>query len=435
MLQRKVEDLLLKWKNTEGHNPLVIKGCRQCGKTFSVLKFARENYKNVIALDFYRNPNYGAVFSGSLETDELCMRLSAMFGTSAKFEAGKTVIVLDEIQECPEARTALKFFKLDGRFDVIATGSLLGVSGYGTPKPIPVGYESIIEMRPLDFEEFLWANGITPDIVDYLRNCMENVTPVQEAIHLRMRELLLQYMITGGMPRAVETFVNTLLPGEVLKLQREIVHDYRDDMVKYAFGNDKAKIRDCFDSIPSQLAKENKKFIYSLVQKNAGSSKFAGAIQWIEDAGIVSRCYNLSAFELPFSGNADKSCFKLYVNDIGLFVSMLEDGTQADILEGKLHIYKGALYEALIADMLMKAGHKLYYYRKDSGLEIDFAVRYKGQCVPVEVKATSGNAKSLKTILAHTEKYHTELGIKLGDYNVGQAGNVITLPLYMAMFL
>ena len=436
MLKRKIEQKLIEWKNTINHKPLIIKGCRQCGKTFSVIDFAKKNYKNVVYLNFFENPDYISVFTGSLEVNNIIMMLSALLGSDAVFEENETVLILDEIQECPEARTALKFFRIDGRYDVIGTGSLLGVKGYGKePKSIPVGSETVIDMYPLDFEEFLWANGIEVPIIEMLNNNLEMETPIPEALHKRMRQLLLQYTVVGGMPDVVQTFINTKQMDEVLQIQRDIIRSYEDDMVKYAEKKDKANIKECFQSIPKQLSKENKKFQYSVIKKGTTASKYAGSLQWIEDAGIITRCYNLSITELPLDGNAEKDIFKVYMSDCGLFVSMLEDGTQYDILSGNLYGYKGAIFENLIADIFIKMGRKLYYYHKDSGLEVDFVIRYNGECTLVEVKATSGNVKSTKTILKHPEKYHINSAIKLGDYNVGRMGQILTLPLYMAFLL
>ena len=436
MLKRKIEQRLTAWKNTPNKKPLIIKGCRQCGKTFSVLEFAKRNYTHVVYLNFFENPDYTSVFSGSLEIDNIIMMLSALLGKSAVFVPGETVIVLDEIQDCPEARTALKFFRIDGRFDVIGTGSLLGVKGYGKePKSIPVGSETVIDMYPLDFEEFLWANGISDALIQMLKQHLENETPVPEALHNRMRQLLLQYTIVGGMPDAVQTFVDTRQMDEVLRIQRDIVRSYEDDMVKYAERKDKSKIKECFQSIPKQLSKENKKFQYSVVKKGSTAAKYAGSLQWIEDAGIIARCYNLSITELPLDGNAVEDVFKVYMRDCGLFVSMLEDGTQFDILQGNLFGYKGAIFENLIADIFGKMGRKLYYFHKDSGLEVDFVIRHHGVCTLVEVKAATGNTKSTKTILRHPEKYHVHHAIKLGDYNVGRNEQILTLPLYMAFLL
>ena len=435
MLRRKIQDTLLQWKKTPGHKPLVIKGCRQCGKTFSVREFAKKYYKHEVYLNFLQDSSYASIFSGSLEVSHLVMMMSALL-PDAVFEAGRTVIILDEIQDCPDARTALKFFHLDGRFDVICTGSLLGVRGYGKePKSVPVGYETVIDMFPLDFEEFLWANGISEPMISILEECLRKESPVPEALHNRFRQLLLQYVVVGGMPEAVQLFVDTKQVGSVLQLQRDIIRSYEDDMIKYADKKDKGRIAECFQSIPKQLSKENKKFQYSVVRKGGTAAQYAGSLQWVEDAGIISRCYNLTLPELPLDGNAIEDIFKVYMKDTGLLISMLEDGTQFDVLQGNLYGYKGAIFENLIADFFAKMGRKLYYYHKDSGLEIDFVIRWRGECALVEVKAETGNAKSAATILKHPEKYHVNQCIKLGNYNVGRSGKILTLPLYMGFLL
>lgn len=444
MLKRKIEEELIAWKNDSNRKPLVIKGCRQCGKTFIVQKFAEENYANVVYLNFMQDSDYALAFEGSKRVDDIVMNLSAMIPQS-QFVANETCIIIDEIQECPAARTALKFFKMDGRYDIIATGSLLGVKGYGERRnssgnessktSIPVGYETIIDMYPLDFEEFLWANGISEAIIGKLTECLDSIQPVPEAIHQKMRQLILQYTVVGGMPSVVNTFVNTHNMGRVLTEQRGIVTEYEEDMVKYASDTDKPRIRECFESIPRQLSKEYKKFQYSTIRKGAKASQYTGSIQWIEDAGIITRCRNLTITELPLNGNAIDDCFKIYMADTGLFVSMLDDGTQFDIMQGNLHAYKGAIFENLVADIFTKMKRRLYYFRKDSGLEVDFVTRYKGECVLVEVKAKDGNIKSSKTILSHPEKYHVNHAIKLGDLNIGNSGQFLTLPLYMTFLL
>ena len=438
MFKRKIEKYLKEWKRDKNKMPLIIKGCRQCGKTFSVLDFARKNYEHVVYLDFFQHPECKSVFDGGLDIDTICMALSTLI-SDAEFIPGKTCIILDEIQECPRARTSLKFFKTDGRYDVICTGSLLGVNGYRTnvssDAPIPVGYETIIDMYPMDFEEWLWANGVKNMTIAYLRRCLDEVTPVQDAIHQRMRQLLLQYCIVGGMPRAVDIFMETHNMQSVMRMQRAIIEEYKVDMLKYAPQADKSRIRECFESIPRQLSKENKKFSYATVRPNGRGRDYQGSLQWIEDAGIVRRCYNLSIPELPLDGNSIPDQFKVYMADTGLFVSMLEPGTAADILKGNLLGYKGAIFENLVADIFGKMGRKLYYFRKDSGLEIDFVERYKGQSTLVEVKASNGNTKSTKTILDHPEKYHVTQAIKFGDVNIGVGKGMLILPQYMAFLL
>lgn len=436
MLKRKIEKTLLNWLNTENRNPLILKGCRQCGKTFSVLRFAQQHYKHVVYLNFFENPDYRTIFEGSLKVDDVVLMMSAFVGANVRFIPHETVIVLDEIQECPRARAALKFFKLDGRFDVLATGSLLGISGYRSEDySVPVGYETIIDMFPLDFEEFLWANGIEDSLIALLKQCLEEERPVPEALHQRMRDLLLQYVVVGGMPHIVDQFIKEKNVAFVREEQKLLIRSFEDDMVKYAQGADKSRIRECFESIPKQLARDNKKFQFSLIKKTARSNQYVGSLQWLEDTGLIRRCCNLTLPELPLEGNACHDKFKVYMADTGLFVGMLEDGTERDILQGDLFGYKGAIFENLVADFFIKMKRPLYYFQKDTGLEVDFIMRYKGEAVLLEVKATSGNTKSTRTILKHPEKYHVHSAIKLGDYNVGRREQLLTLPLYMGFLL
>ena len=441
MFRRKIEQVLLDWKKNMDKMPIVIKGCRQCGKTFSVLDFARKNYGNVVYLDFFLNPQYKSIFDDSLEIDNILVNISTLL-PNVRIVPGDTCFVFDEIQDCPRARTSLKFFKIDGRFDVICTGSLLGVSGYRSQDPdddrfapVPVGYEKIVEMYPMDFEEWLWTNGIQEAVFRKLEDCLSSLVPVPEVIHRRMTQLLQQYVIVGGMPRAVTTFMETHNIQEVVSVQNAIIEGYKTDMLKYAPQPDKPRIRECFESIPKQLSRENKKFAYAQVRANGRGRDYQGSLQWIEDAGIIRKCYNLEIPELPLDGNAISEQFKVYMADTGLFISMLERETAHDILNGNLFGYKGAIFENLIADIFGKMGRKLYYYRKDSGLEVDFVMRYDGECTLVEVKASSGNVKSTKTILAHPEKYHVSRAIKLGNFNIGTSDQITTLPLYMAFLL
>lgn len=442
MYRRKIESIFQSWLANPSHKPLVVKGVRQCGKTSSVVAFASKHFKNVVYLDFREHPDYKKFFTPNLEVDSIVMRLTAAM-PDVEIEARNTCFIFDEIQDCPRARGSLKYFHLDGRYDVMCAGSLLGVNGYKTSREkteddeasIPVGFEEIVNMYPMDFEEWLWANGIKDMDIEYLRKCLVNETPVEESLYDRFRNLLNQYIIVGGMPEVVTTFVETRQVGKVLAVQRRIVDDYKSDMVKYAMPTDKSRIRECFESIPAQLSREYKKFVYTVVRRGGRGRDYAGSLQWIEDAGIIRRCYNTMITELPLDGNRVQSEFKVYMADIGLLVSMLEDGTQSSILEGNLFTYKGAIIENLVADIFGKMGRKLYYYHKDGGVELDFLIRYKGYCTPVECKAVTGNAKSLRTVLNHPDKYHVASAIKLGDYNVGSNGQLLTLPLFMAFLL
>jgi len=450
MLKRKIEDTLVQWKSIAEHKPLVIMGIRQCGKTFITKHFAEKSYKTVIYINFIKQPERISVFTGAKDVDTILLNLSAQI-TGVTYMPGETCFIFDEIQECPEARTSLKFFREDRRFDVIATGSLLGVQGYGdelkrshrklagTKEPginsVPVGSEDIIEMHPLDFEEFLWANGLSTAVIEALRRCYREETPVPAGIHVALKNLLNLYVTVGGMPEAVNAFIRTNNMNEVSKVCQSILMEYRDDMVKYAPDKYKAHIRECFNSIPKQLAKENKKFQYSKIKPGGRAETYAGSLQWLEDAGIICRCYNTDITGLPMEGYAKENIFKVYMTDIGLLVEMLGGGTRADILQGNLGGFKGAIYENLMADTLCKKSQSLFYFQKDSGLELDFLVRMNGECVPLEVKAKSSKAKSAKTVLNHPEKYHVSQIIKFGDYNVGREGQLLTLPSYMQFLL
>ncbi|MDY6375437.1 MAG: ATP-binding protein [Succinivibrionaceae bacterium] len=445
MLKRKIERDLLEWKKTPGHMPVLIKGIRQCGKTFIARKFASEHYRHVVYVNFIQDKGKSEAFTGSKNIDRITLYLSAVI-PGAVFEPGQTCIILDEIQECPDARTSLKFFREDGRYDVIATGSLLGVMGYGSSRrkeqnpslgrnSVPVGSETIMAMYTLDFEEFLWANGIGEEVIAAVKQCFLAEKPVPGALHDVFRQLFFRYVAIGGLPAAVNAYLEKNNIGYVAKVCGSVLGEYKDDMVKYAPDDAKPRILECFSSIPAQLAKENKKFQYSVVRKNARASQYEGSLQWLEDAGIICRCYNVFCPELPLAGNRKNDVFKIYAADIGLLVQMLDAGVRADILHGRLLMYKGAIFESVMADFLHKKGQSLYYYQKDSGLELDFLIRQDGECVACEVKATGSKAKSLNTVIAHPETYHIHRALKFGDYNVGRSGDVLTLPAYMAMFL
>lgn len=443
MYKRKIERQLSEWKAMPNHKPLVVKGVRQCGKTTSVVQFAKQNYKDVVYLDFREHPEYRQFFEPNLDVTSIIMRMSAAPQLQHHdFTPGKTCMLFDEIQDCPLARASLKYFCLDGRYEVICTGSLLGVYGYKSNNgqedrmgSIPVGFEDILTMCPMDFEEYLWAAGVRPKIIDYIRDCYDKEIPVDISIHNTMRKHLLDYIVVGGMPEVVHSFIETPQFNIVLRVQKRIVDEYKADMIKYASPADKSRIIECFESIPAQLAKEYKKFTYTTIRKQARGRDYAGCLRWIEDAGIINRCYNIRTTELPLEGQREINEFKVYMADIGLLVSMMEPGTQQSIQQGNLGTYKGAIYENAVADMLSKVGRKLYYFHRDSGLELDFVVRHKGECMPLECKARSGKAKSLRTVLKNKDVYHVSHALKFGDYNVGRDGPLLTLPMYMTFLL
>lgn len=431
MLKRKIEKELICWKNKKDKMCLVIKGARQVGKTYIIDKFARENYKNYIYMNFDEKPSYKDIFEGNLDPETIIKQITVNI-PNVSLVPNKTIIFLDEIQNCPKARTALKFLSIDKRFDVIASGSLLGINYKEVPS-FPVGYVENIEMYSLDFEEFLWANGISEQAVEYIKEYFEKNEEVPKAMHDKMMELFREYIVVGGMPRVVSKFVETHNFSNVLKIQKDIIDNYLDDIAKYAVETEKAKARECFLSIPKQLAKDYKKFQYSLVETKGTSRKFAGSLMWLYDAGIVNYCYNLGLPKLPLEGNGINNQFKIYMNDTGLLVSMLEEGSQKDIIDGNLGIYKGAIFENIIAEIFTKLGKKLYYFEYRNQLEMDFMIRYKNVATAVEVKsAENTKAKSMTNII---NNWKVPCGIKLSGKNVRGNETVRNYPLYMAMFL
>ena len=446
MLKRKIFDELVKWKNNTltKKKALVIKGLRQIGKTFIVKQFANEYYENQIYINFKNNDDIKAVFEENLNVDRILIDLSAKM-PNIKIIPYKTIIIFDEIQECANARASIKPFVEDGRFDIIATGSLLKIKGYNRKKGkgVPTGFERIIYMHPLDFEEFLWAKGVGDNVISYLKQCFEEKKQVSKATHEAMIRYFKEYICVGGLPETVNTFINTNDMNEVYKEQRDIIEEYKDDFGKHLDKNENeevdelllARIEEVFDSIPSQLAKENKKFQYSKIKVKGRSADYREAIQWLVDAGIISQCFNLSNLTLPLEGNKIDNIFKIYMSDSGLFISMLEKGTAGEILSGNLYGYKGAIFENIIADAFSKMGRKLYYFHKDSGLEVDFITKYKGEVTLIEVKATNGNTKSSNIILDNYNEYHVKKIIKFGEYNIGETNSKLTLPYYMVFLL
>jgi predicted AAA+ superfamily ATPase len=432
MLKRKITNALAEWKERPNHKPLIIKGARQVGKTFIVEQFIKDAYKNSITLNFIEHPQYCDIFAGDLSANSIVKQISLLV-PGANLNTANTVLFLDEIQQCPNAITALKFLATEASCDVIATGSLLGVS-YKHVSSFPVGYIDYMEMASLDFEEFLWALEVPATSIRDIREYFEEVRAVPQAMHNRMFELFKEYLVIGGMPEVVQDFASTSNFASALRLQRAIVNGYLDDIAKYAEGAEKNKVRACFLSVPKQLAKDYKKFQYSVVERGGTARKFGGSLMWLLDAGITAFCHNLSQPELPFEGYAENDNFKVYMRDTGLLVSMLDDGAQADIIKGNLGIYKGAIYENIIADIFVKSGKKLYSFMYRSGLEMDFFIRHGGKATAIEVKSAQ-NKKSRSLTSLMSERWNVGQAIKLSYDNVGQAGSVLTLPLYMAMFL
>lgn len=433
MLRRKIYDKLLAWKNNKGKkDAILLRGVRQCGKTYIVREFGKREYKNFIEINFIERPDMQAVFSGNLDVDNMVQQIKLSM-PGCQFIPGETLLFLDEIQDVPNARTSLKFWTQDGRFDCIASGSLLGMD-YKNEVSIPVGYEQQLIMRTLDFEEFIWALGAEVNLKEMLAPYVDGAKRVPEAMHNSLNKYLQEYMVVGGLPEVVDTYIATKDFYQVHILQEKILRDYQDDIAKYALNQDKIKAKQCFLSIPRQLSKENHKFQYSVVEKKATARKFTSSLDWLHNAGLIDFAYNVNSPWFPLKAHVKEDQFRVYLCDIGLLVAMygyqLKIALLSDALEGPA---KGGIYESLVADILAKRGEELYYYKKeDSTLEIEFILERDCKLVPVEVKARKGSTRSLNELL---KMDNIERGYKLTAQNTGVVEKKITLPLYMAAII
>ena len=433
--RRKIDEFLIQWKKDPAHKPLIVKGARQIGKTESILHFAKENYANVIYINFVFDKKYANIVSDGYDAATVIKNIS-LANPAIRFVPGETVIIFDEIQENPDVATALKSFKLDGNYDVICSGSMLGIN-YKKIHSNSVGYKTDYEMFSMDFEEFLWAKGYREEQIRDILNHMLELTPFSEMELAVYKSLFLDYCVLGGMPDVVRGYIETGTFSGSLEMQNQIRLDYEEDVRKYAGGLDQTKIISVYRSIPAQLAKENKKFQFNKVEKNARSREYTGCIEWLIDAGVVMECNCLFYPELPLKGNADQSKYKLYYPDTGLLVSALDDEAQEDLRVNKnLGVYKGALYENFIAEAFIKQGLGLFYYKKENAsLEEDFFVRTQDELLPVEVKSNSNRSRSLAALIKNENYSDIRHGIKMGDFNVGYANNIYTFPYFCAFMM
>ncbi len=434
-LKRKIDKFLLDWKNDSSHKPLIVKGARQIGKTESILHFANENYDNVIYINFVLDKKYTTIVNDGYDVETVVKNITFI---NPKFELipQKTVIIFDEIQEYPDVATTLKSFNIDGRYDVICSGSMLGIN-YKKIHSNSVGNKTDYEMFSMDFEEFLWANGYDDKAIRSILNHMIELIPFSETEMAVYKSLFLDYCVLGGMPDVIRGYIETGTFSNSLETQKQIRMDYEEDVRKYAEGLDQTKIISVYRSIPSQLAKENKKFQFNKIDKNARSREYTGCIEWLIDAGVVTECNCLNFPELPLKGNADSSKYKLYYPDTGLLVSALDEEAQEDLRVNKnLGVYKGALYENFVAEAFIKQGLGLFYYKKEnSTLEEDFFVRSKNELIPVEVKSNNDSSKSLGTLIKDERYGDIKHGIKLGDFNIGYSNNIYTFPYFCAFMI
>ena len=441
--KRKIDVLLDDWLNKDNKSPALIVGIRQCGKTETIQEFAKRNKLQLIELNFWTNPEFCSDFDGKLDVDTIISNISLRFPDSF-IDPKKTLIFFDEIQDCPKARLSFKNFKNDGRYHVIGSGSYLGINGYviGDVTPAPTGYESVFQMHTMDFEEFLWAMGYKEEQINLLVESFNNKTPIPPNVHELYKELFLKYACIGGFPKVIKEYLKTHKIIDAFRELNSTVFDMKTDFGrrKDKKGNpvfkkaEVSRIQSVFDLIPTFLAKENKRFIVSNV---AGSKQYdkKDAIEYLRQAHIVAKVYNVEIPSLPLIGEKIESQFKLFPEDIGIVIAMYGIDTVVAINKGDLGQGKGAIYEALVFDSLNKAGIEPYYFAKESGLEIDFVIAYDGYSTLIEAKAKTGNTKSSKTVMKHPEHYGKTKLIKIGDYNISEEGDIITIPHYLTFVL
>lgn len=435
LLKRKIDAFLKQWKDNPDRLPLVVKGARQIGKTVSIQKFARENYAKVVEINFALQKQFCSIFDSGFDVDTIVSNIT-FIDPGLEFIEGDTLIFFDELQACPNCATSLKAFKLDGRYDVICSGSMMGIN-YSEIESNSVGFKLDYEMRSLDFEEFLWAKGYSDGQISELLDCMIELKPLSQSAMKALFEAFFEYIVLGGMPAVVRMFVENKNYSGTLQLQKQILLDYEEDITKYAGGLDRAKILNVYRKIPVFLGQDNKKFRISKIERGARNREYVGVVDWLSDAGIVSVCNCLSFPALPLKGNYDPDSYKLYFGDPGLLIGSLDDEAQQDLRMNKnFNTYKGAIFENAVADMLSKQGYPLYFYRNEKNtLEIDFFVRDADSLVPIEVKAGDGAALSLNRIIDDVRYDDVKYGIKLGYKNIGSNGKFYTFPYFLTFLL
>lgn len=434
MLKRKIDVFLQEWKNRE-HNPLIIKGARQIGKTTSIMEFAKKNYESVIEINFISNPEYIQIFKGGFDVDSVVLELSIL-NPNLKFIPNNTLIFFDEVQEYMDATTSLKFFALDKRFDVICSGSALGVK-YNKVKSVAVGFKEDYTMYSLDFEEFLWAKGYEDNIINSLFNNALELKPYSDLVLDKMNSLFMEYILTGGMPKIVSTYISQGNYSGIPDRQKQLYQDYLDDIRKYVEGLDASRVENMYLHVASQLGKDNPKFQITKLGHGARANQYEGCTQWLADADVVNIGYCLNSLSLPLKGNENPNNYRVYFADTSLLIASMDEESRKDLLVSKiLGVYKGALYENFAAEALIKQGYDLLFYRsEDSRTELDFLIRIKDNIVPIEIKANKGSARSLNTVIDDKKIDEIKYGIKFSNNNIGVANNVLTLPFFTLFML
>lgn len=435
LLRRKIDSFLVDWKNRNDKKPLIVKGARQIGKTSSIEHFAHKHYKNVVQINFVEQPRYKNIFDDGFEVDSILKNIS-LLNPEFIFTPNETLFFFDELQECPSCATSLKFFKIDGRFDIICSGSLMGIS-YREIESNSVGHKEDYEMHSMDFEEFLWANGYSDEFVDDLYDHMVQIKPFSQLQMDVLFDLFRDYVTLGGMPDVVNTYIKNKNFSGTLAIQRQLLIDYEEDITKYVEGLDKAKVKSIYNHISTFLAKENKRFQITKIARNARNRDYVGCVEWLSDAGVVNVCYCMNFPSLPLKGNYDPLLYKLYFKDTGLLIASLDEEAQEDLRANKnLGTYKGAIYENIVADMLVKQGYNLFYYKSNTpAIEMDFFLRDANSLIPVEVKATDGATASLNNLIRRDRYPDIKYGIKLCYKNIGFNGQFYTFPYFLTFLL
>ena len=434
-LKRKIDKFLDEWLISDKKKPLIIKGARQIGKTKTIEEFAKRNNLSLVEINFVLNPEFRDIFDDGYKVDKILESISFK-DPSLEFIPGKTLIFFDEIQKCINAATSLKSFKIDGRFDVICSGSLMGLS-YKEIESVSTGHKIDYTMYSMDFEEFLWALGYKEEQIENLYECMKNLSPLSETQFNVLLDRFHQYMVLGGMPEVVKLFVDQKNYSGTLALQKQIILDYEEDITKYVEGLDKTKILNVFRKIPVFLGQDNKKFRISKVAHGARNREYTGVTDWLIDAGIVNISYCLNDLALPLKGNYDSDNYRMYFMDTGLLVASLDEESSKDLRDNKnFNTYKGAIYENIVGDMLKKSGYNLYFYKNEDGTqEVEFFVRDANNLIPIDVKATDGKVKSIKSFIEDKNIKDINFGIKLAEKNIGFENNIYTFPYFLTFLL
>lgn len=431
IMYREIEEALVNWKKRKNKKPLIIKGARQVGKTYSIRSFASKNYKTVVEINFERNMEYIDLFKRTRNPKEILnyIEISNMDKT---LEQNSTLLFFDEIQACGDALTTLKFLAEECPYDIICSGSMLGIA-ISSSSSFPVGYVETWEMFPMNFVEFLIALGMKKEHISMLQEHLTTLQPLEPTIHEKFNELFTKYMICGGMPEVVMTYVETGSLAAAIKVQRRIVQDYHNDMAKYANHSDKIKVMECYSSLPLQLAKENKKFQYKFVKEGYNARYYEASLKWLEESGLVIKVNRLKCIKSPLEAYVELPIFKIYMSDTGLLLSQFDDQALKDILTNKMDVYKGALYENIGAQILHSMNKKCYYYEPNTSSEIDFIIYYEGNVTPIEVKSSIRTRST--SFNKFVEDYNSKKAFRFSTKNISVKENIYYLPYYLLPFL